>query len=228
MQEFRKFILVAVILVLAGCQSSQQVEDRLVAAFGETMFDAGPGAHGEGEMFAKGGNLARWESPVTVAVVEGQSPQNIDLVKEKLAGMAEISGLEFEWKEAGDPGIELEIHFSNRREFVINGNERAACFASTARPQDGLLQKSAIHIGLIKEGEWRVNCLNHELLHALGWRGHTHRVRSAISYAHGETELTKWDRMLMRTLYDPRLEPGISKEDALPVIRVILREMIEE
>lgn len=215
------------ILVLAGCQSSQQIEDRLVAAFGETMFDTGPAVHGKGGIFSANGNLSKWESPVYVAVVEGATPENLALAKRTLADMGELSGLAFEWVEAEDPRRELEIHFSKERNFIINGNEQAACYTGTAAPRNGRLAKASVHIGLVKEGEWRNDCLNHELLHALGWRGHTHRVRSVISYAHGETELTKWDRIIMRTLYDPRLPPGTSKEDALPIARVIVREMID-
>lgn len=227
MQQFREILLGIAMLAVASCQSSQQIEDRLVAAFGETMFDTGPAVHGKGGIFSADGTLAKWESPVYVAVVEGATPENIALATEKLSGMAKLSGLAFEWVEAADPRRELEIHFSKERNFVINGNEQAACYAGTAAPRNGLLAQASIHIGRVKDGEWRTDCLNHELLHALGWRGHTHRVRSVISYAHGETELTKWDRIIMRTLYDPRLLPGISKEDALPVARVILREMIQ-
>ena len=228
MQQFRYICLAAVLTGLAGCQSNQQVEDRLVAAFGETMFDAGRAAHGQGGIFSESGNLAKWESPVTVAVVEGANPANVDLSKSLLAELAQLSGLAIEWVEPGDAGIQLKIHFSSEREFIINGNQRATCYAGTGDSPDGRLDAASIYIGLAKEGEWRTDCLTHELLHALGWRGHTHRVRSAISYAHGETELTKWDRLMMRALYDPRLAPGISKADAIPVTRVIFREMIEE
>ncbi len=228
MQQFRYIFILLAVALLAGCQSSQQVEDRLVAAFGETMFDAGPAGHGQGEMFSRSGNLAKWESPVTVAVVEGANPANVDFTKKSLAEMAELSGLAFEWVEPGARGIELEIHFSDERDFVINGNQRAACYASIDGSPDGRLGDVAIFIGRAGEGEWRTGCLTHELLHGLGWRGHTHRVRSAISYAHGETELTKWDRLMMRTLYDPRLPPGISKTDAMPIVRAILRELIDE
>lgn len=33
-----------------------------------------------------------------------------------------------------------------------------------------------------------------------------------------------FDRMLLRTLYDPRLRPGLSREAALPIARTILDE----
>lgn len=228
MQQFRYIFLAAVVTALTACQSNRQVEDRLVAAFGETMFDAGPAAHGTGGVLSRSGNLAKWESPLTVAVVEGASEENVDLARAELAELARLSGLTIDWVEPDAAEIGLKIHFSRDRDFIINGNQRASCYAGTGNATDGRLDAAGIYIGLVKEGEWRTDCLTHELLHALGWRGHTHRVRSAISYAHGETELTRWDRLLMRTLYDKRLPHGISKTDAMPVVRAILHDMIEE
>ena len=228
MQQFRYIFPIVVLVALTGCQSNQKVEDRLVAAFGETMFDAGSASHGQGEMLSRSGILAKWESPITVAVVEGDTPKNIALAKVTLTELAELGGLELEWAELGTSGIELEIYFSDKRQFVINGNQLASCYARTGGTPNGRLTAAGIYISADGEGDWRTDCLTHELLHALGWRGHTHRVRSVISYVHGETELTKWDRMMMRALYDPRLPPGISKADALPVIRVIFHEMIKE
>ncbi|MBE9554855.1 MAG: DUF2927 domain-containing protein [Proteobacteria bacterium] len=228
MQQFRYIFLVAVMVALAACQSNQEVEDRLVAAFGETMFNAGATAHGQGGLLSQSGNLAKWESPVTVAVVEGDTPENVAATMEILSELAGLSGLELEWAERGADGIKLEIHFSDKREFVINGNQLTTCYARTGDAPDGRLSSAGIYIGVTGEGEWRTSCLTHELLHALGWRGHTHRIRSAISYAHGESELTKWDRLMMRALYDPRLPPGISKADAIPIVRAIFHEIIEE
>jgi len=228
MQQFRYISPFFVLVALIGCQSNQEVEDRLVAAFGETMFDAGPASHGQGEMFSRSGNLAKWESPITVAVVEGDNPENVALTKEILDELAKLGSLELEWADRVAGGIELEIHFSDKRQFVINGNQLATCYARTGGTRDGRLSAAGVYISNTGEDEWRTGCLTHELLHALGWRGHTHRIRSAISYAHGESELTKWDRLMMRALYDPRLPPGISKADAFPVIRVIFHEMLEE
>jgi hypothetical protein len=228
MQQFRYIFLTVAMVALTGCQTNQQVEDRLVEAFGETMFGGGSEGHGEGELFSKSGYIAKWKSPVTVAIVEGASAKNTDLTKKSLAELALLSGLTFKWIQPGAGRINLDIHFSSKREFVINGNQRAACYARTGNAPNGRIFSVGIYISRTGKDEWRTDCLTHELLHALGWRGHTHRVRSAISYAHGETELTKWDKLMMRTLYDPRLPPGMSKNDAMPIARAILREMIQE
>lgn len=228
MQQFRYILPILVLLSATACQSNREVEDRLVAAFGETMFDAGPEAHGEGEMLTKSGMLAKWKSPVSVAVVEAGEPANVELVRKKLVDLSAAGGLEFDWVEPGGRRPQLSVYFDSQRDFIINGNERADCYTRVAGTRDGYLHDASIHVGLAKQGEWRSDCLTHELLHALGWRGHTHRIRSAISYAHGETEMTRWDRLMMRTLYDPRLRPGVSKEEAMPVVRAILTELIEK
>lgn len=228
MQQFRYIFLTVVMVTVAGCQSNQEAEDRLVSAFGETMFDAGSAAHGEGGLLSQRGYLAKWESPVTVAVVEGATRKNIKLAKKSLAELAQLSGLTFEWVEPGTGEIMLDIHFSSEREFVINGNQRASCYARTGNASRGRLDTASIYISLSGTDEWHTDCLTHELLHGLGWRGHTHRIRSAISYAHGETKLTKWDKLMMRALYDPRLPPGILRADAIPVARAIFREMLKE
>jgi hypothetical protein len=227
MQQFRYILAFFALLTAAACESNQEVENRLVAAFGETMFHAGPEAHGEGQLFTKSGMLAKWNSPVTVAVMEAGEPANIEIVRKKLAEMSEASGLAFNWVEPGGRRPQLRIYFDTAQDFIINGNERADCYTRIEDRRNGYLYDASVHVGLAKEGEWRTGCLTHELLHALGWRGHTHRVRSAISYAHGETEMTRWDRLMMRTLYDTRLQPGMPKEEAMPLVRAILAELVE-
>lgn len=228
MQQFRYIFVLFVLLGAAACQSNLEVENRLVAAFGETMFDAGREAHGKGDFFTKNGTLAKWKSPVTVAVMKPGAPANVERVKMKLAEMSQLSGLDFVWVEPAKMKPQLRIYFDAERDFVINGNELADCYTRVAATRKGYLYDASVHIGLAKKGVWRTDCLTHELLHALGWRGHTHRIRSAISYAHGETEMTKWDRLMMRTLYDKRLQPGISKKEAMPLVRAILTGLVED
>ncbi len=213
---------------LGACESGRQVEERLVAAFGETMFDAGTAPHGPRDARPDRDFLARWSSPVEVAIIEGDTAANRALAQRSVAEMATLSGVQMVWLDAGNDDAELTIHFSADREFVINGNELARCYSRIATGRDGTIVAAEVHIAQAAPGEWRVDCLTHELLHAFGWRGHTHRIRSAISYAHGEAEMTEWDRLMMRALYDPRLQPGIARDDALPVVRDILHGLLEE
>ncbi len=217
------FLMAAV----GGCQSTGQVEDRLVLAFEEAMFNTGRIA-GPGEGSGKVAKIARFSSPVRVSVAEGATPDNQALVRRTLADFASVTGVTIAWREPGDRGADLVILFSDQDSFVVNGNEQSSCYASVAVRDDGVIDRSVVHVSRKDENRWRDECLVHELLHAFGWRGHTHRIRSANSYMHGEYDLTRWDRLLMRTLYDPRMPAGTPKDDAIPRARVILQEILAD
>ena len=228
MADFKYILMLLFGSVVAACQSPQMVEDRLLAAFGETMFDSNGASHDRVAVDKKDLRLARWESAVDISVMEGATTENVAFVRETLAQFAELTGLEITLAEPHDTSAQLRIFFGTRKDFVINGNERAKCFARSRSDRQNRMEMAEIHVSQIEDGKWQTDCLVHELLHAFGWRGHTHRVRSAISYMHGETELTRWDVYLMQTLYDPRLESGISRDDAMPVARTILHELLEQ
>ena len=228
MQDFRYILILFSLALMMACQSPQQVEDRLVTAFEETMFGQRGPAHDRQGSDGSEAILSKWRSPVEVSIVEGATDSNTTLVRKELERFAALSGLEIRLLPPENKAAPLTLFFSDRKDFVINGNQMASCYTHIEDGDDGAIAKAEVYIALVEEGVWREDCLVHELLHAFGWRGHTHSIRSAISYMHGESDLTRWDEHLMRTLYDPRLEPGKQKADALPAARAILHEILVE
>jgi len=228
MQDFRYILILFLLALMAACQSPQQVEDRLVVAFEETMFGQRGPAHDRQGSDPHEGILSKWRSPVEVSIVEGATDGNTALVRKELDRFAALSGLEIRLLAPENRAAPLTLFFSDQKDFVINDNQMASCYAHVEGDDDGVIERAEVYIALVEEGVWREDCLVHELLHAFGWRGHTHSIRSAISYMHGENDLTHWDEHLMRALYDPRLEPGKSKTDAMPMARAILHEILVE
>lgn len=223
MQDIRFILILLSGLALAACQAPGEVEDRLVAAFGETMFGGHAGADsGTSDPPV----LLRWRSPVAVSIAEGATAANTALVSEKLARIEALSGLDVSLTSPGDQRAPITLFFTDKKSFVINDNQVSSCFASTAGDDEGNLTGARVHIARAENDGWRTDCLVHELLHAFGWRGHTHSIRSVISYMHGEEDMTVWDEYLMRALYDPRLAPGMSKQDAMPRVRLIMHEYL--
>lgn len=215
-------------LAATACQSPQLVEDRLVAAFGETMFGGPEAAHDHAAADDREPRLSKWQPAVTVSVVEGATDENTALVKETLERFADLTHLDIEFAAPGNTSAQLKVYFSDMKDFLINDNEMAACFTRTHVNSAYRLEAAEIYISRNGDGNWRDECVVHEFLHAFGWRGHTHRVRSAVSYMHGEKDLTRWDAYLMRTLYDPRLRSGTTKAKALPTVRTILHSLLQE
>ena len=217
------------LLAITGCQSAQQAENRMVRAFGEAMFPLQQlGGHMVESVPGDTPHLTRWSSGVRASMMEGATPETMAATHAVLEEFAALSNVSVDWLAPEDNSANLRIYFSEKSEFVINGNELATCYSSMRSNRDWTIAQARVYVGMEKETGAHRDCFTHELLHAFGWRGHTHRVRSANSYAHGENQLTRWDRILMRTQYDPRLATGTPKADALPVARVIIRELMKD
>lgn len=96
MQDIRYILIFLSGFLATACQSPNLVEDRLVTAFGETMF----GRHGpvddQPDTGMTEGILVKWRAPVRVSIVEGATDGNTALVREKLARIEVLSGLDIE------------------------------------------------------------------------------------------------------------------------------------
>lgn len=69
----------------------------------------------------------------------------------------------------------------------------------------------------------------HELLHGLGFRGHSDIVKNSVLGERSAPliELPLNDKIIVRTLYDPRITPGMPREEALEVAREVIRELVD-
>ena len=99
------------------------------------------------------------------------------------------------------------------------------CLTSARRRAGHLQQGLAITIS--RENEF---CLDHEILHALGlpghWKGKYARSALGTRWPNRSTNFTKWDEIALRTLYDPRLAPGVHGKEALDLASEIIGELV--
>lgn len=73
----------------------------------------------------------------------------------------------------------------------------------------------------------REACIHEELAQGLGLRNDSQRARPSIFNDDDEfARLTSHDEKLLAMLYDPRLRPGMSIEDALPLIPTLAAEQM--
>lgn len=66
----------------------------------------------------------------------------------------------------------------------------------------------------------------HELLHAVGFHGHSVSFDSVMTLGGGGHGLSRWDQLFLRVLYDPRLPVGTPRIFALPVVCTLLHERL--
>lgn len=69
----------------------------------------------------------------------------------------------------------------------------------------------------------RLGCLDEEIVQSLGLTADSPRARPSIFNDDGEfARLTHHDRALLGLLYAPRLSPGMTRAEAMPIVREIL------
>lgn len=73
----------------------------------------------------------------------------------------------------------------------------------------------------------RLSCIHEEIAQGLGLPNDSPDARPSIFNDDDEFALlTTHDEMLLKMLYDPRLKPGMTAEEARPVTRIIARELM--
>lgn len=203
------------LLMLAGCETTQARNDRLVRFVDEVLFGGPFDAHQEQDK-----HLARWSGPMRVAMAGAQAGNHHERVADEVKAMGALTGLEVRMVEAvGEANVIVTLE--EEGDFLVN-EEYVGCYVSL----DGSgsrIQQATIHVGMAQAENFE-RCIAHEFMHVFGFRFHSGVVRSVLSPVHGEDALTAWDELALQVLYDPRLDTGVARDMALPVVRQIVSE----
>ena len=208
--------LLLAIVLLAGCRSPEVPEERLVRFVDELVFGGPFDAHHEQDK-----RVTRWSGTMRVAITGPGAEDHREPLAGHVASMAALSGLDARMVAAGDDDANVVVELVEKLDFQIN-REYADCYAHL-HGQENRIDGATVYIGMAK-AEGFQDCVVHELMHVFGFRYHSGILRSALSPAHGEDELTEWDELALRVLFDPRLEVGAPRDQTLPVIRQIVGE----
>ncbi|MFK7943295.1 MAG: DUF2927 domain-containing protein [Paracoccaceae bacterium] len=93
----------------------------------------------------------------------------------------------------------------------------------------GRLIFAHVFMGAEVTGLLRKACLHEEIVQALGLTNDSDAARPSIFNDDQEFALmTEHDAMLLRALYDPRLRPGMSADEAMPTVRQVLSRVMSE
>lgn len=160
------------------------------------------------------GMIVKWQKPI-VYRIEGlrARPDAISLAIATLQQQAALAGLEVRAAKALSEA-NYTIAFSNVAGYDL-GDRKAVCFITYNFNTTGQIQWAKLQINLAAPSLER--CVRHEILHGFGLMNHPHRLHSVLSYHVGDqmAELTEADVVLLKSLYDPRLKPAMSRLAAL-------------
>jgi len=195
--------------------------------------------------------MRRWQKPVRVALVFGPSVPPKDRALETARVGSYLARLQ---RLTGHP-IGLADHNANFNIFIVNEDERRAMGPVIAQAAPNLSAAEVLAVqnlsretyclvyassdgtgtysgafALIREEHpalLGLACLHEEIAQALGLQNDTPRARPSIFNDDEEFALlTGMDEQMLRMLYDPRLKPGMTEEQARPLVQVIAAELI--
>ena len=166
--------------------------------------------------------LARWTTPIFLAINEnagmgGFAPE-VEAAVRANAAIARVQVTRVAW---GDSRANFLVRSSAGE---VGG--RPPCRSSVDWNDIGQMVRSDIYVNLNNPNRI-TRCINHEVLHGFGFRGHPHSSFSVLSYKYAaQAQLTDIDQLMLQTLYDPRLRPGTKVAAASPVACTILAEKV--
>lgn len=145
----------------------------------------------------------RWTRPIFLAVADAGGMRALaPEIEASVKYMAAIARVSVTRVDINDP----------RRNFVVRQADpagRAACRAGIYS-QAGHITSVDVEIWLGGRGSLS-RCINHEVMHGFGFRSHAHAAVSILSYKQArQTQLSAIDRVLLETLYDARIQPGMN------------------
>lgn len=211
-------------------------------------------AERDGELVAGGGEslLHRWEQPVRIEVVFGASVP----AAQRSSDRAEIAAYARQLSRATGLPIRLAARRANHTVLVLNADERMAakpalkalvpgisaaavrsvtemrpdiyCTVFGFTPGQSAAYARAISVirGELPE-RLRMLCIQEELAQSLGLVADYPRARPSIFNDNEEFALlTRQDELMLKMLYDPRLAPGMTLQEARPIVETIAAELM--
>ena len=212
----------------AGCAVDAVAENRVVWPSHATLarqFDRIAFSSEFGGQYRKG-RLIRWQGPIRVRLVGANTERFRPEVEQQLAELRQLSGLEITIGDGGSDALPagMTIEFSNSRGGTSFDPE-APC--RTLIWESGFVIKRVQIFIAPHPDELRRHCIVEELTQALGLADDSRVIRDSIfNDASARRRLAPWDALMVRILYDPRLEPGMHKRDAMPIVRRIIAEQL--
>lgn len=200
------------------------------------------------ESNAKAVPLRRWEQPVLYSVVgQGVTAADNLMIDRFMARIAALTGRPV-LRSDRDANLEIYVTVPEEREEISRllrrrhpglgasfdtwrHSRRIVCAATNliaAEAEQGYLFGLVI-VGDEVRGLLRESCFHEEITQALGLGNDHPEVRPSIFNDDEEFALlTEHDEWLVRILYDNRLQPGMTEEEALPIVRQIVADLRPE
>lgn len=208
--------------------SAELIRGFLALAFGSDL-----------RIGAKPRGIRRFDRPIRAHVVPGGSVDRSAMMHRVLEEYArKVPNLHLSL--GGASNSDLEVRLIDEKNFdsaltAAFGPKVAKTFIARTDPQCMTSVKSnsrgeivhAVSFIIVDKGnDVFLDCAYHELLHAFGLSNHDqHNPWTTLNQNRTVGYLSVYDRALLTLLYDPRMRPGMTREQARRILPTVIRSL---
>ncbi len=176
---------------------------------------------------ARKGRLIKWTGPIRARITGPGAARFRAEVEQQFVELRRLSGLDIRFlpdrSVAGAANMEI-VFVNDGARRAANG--RAPCV--THLDVQGFALRSARIYIVAGDTKLRRHCIVEEITQALGLANDSSLFRHSIfSDDSHQQSLAPWDKLMILTLYDPRLRPGMPKPRAMALARFIMFQLLE-
>lgn len=188
--------------------------DSLIAFYDELAF-----GHGSPDDDPPFDIVTRWTDSATLSVhMIGETRDDRAAAEVIFDDVEALTGLTFRWGTAATDTI--VIRYSPPESWEVHQDKLGWVRALTSSREFRRLVGALVYIDSEASPSIRASVLRHEIFHGLGFLFHTGRAESvlAISWSDPWTAFTELDAFAIRTHFDPRIDPGMSRDSVHAVL----------
>jgi hypothetical protein len=128
--------------------------------------------------------------------------------------------------DEGDFANAIESAFGRETARTFVEKTDAQCMTSVRSDRDGEIAHSISFVIVDQGDDVFLDCAYHELLHAFGLSNHDDKNPwTMLNQERQVGYLTVYDRALLTILYDPRLEPGLTRNEARRLLPKLIHDL---
>lgn len=224
-------VLSAAAALPARADASRPGIDALVRYFDTIVF----GAEIDPTLASK--ELAKWDQPLKISLQGQPKPIHRAFVVAHAKTLANLTGLSVNVQPPGDKSGNVTIVFVARAEMArikipqVTPQQLSrlaapgGCyFISYKKPLKRII-RAVIVVNLEREEDRINHCILEELIQSSGLPNDSNDMRPSLfsDYDH-LLKPSRTDTILIKTLYDPRMKAGLSRDDTLKAAKAIIAE----
>lgn len=215
-------------------QLDDMVDHFMAVVFGQEYEGIGQAA----------GVLAKWQDDEVGITIQGRPTQQLaDMAGKRFGAVTALTGVKFQQVDTdfGTPSIDLlflpgdaigQLKLPNTPPDVIErlaGDPTMVCFfIHWRRPEDRFV-KGVIVANVDRDPVRLDSCLLEEITQVMGLPNDVEAYwKTLFNPDDVSFDYSAWDALYLRTLYDPRLEPGMSPEEVRATVRPIFAEALSK